>query len=219
MPEFSSIALVGDNYFLCSGGQGPNKASARDRSFYDALSHGPNVSHTYVAIGEAGSYFIKYRDDRGSHFSVYALSIHYPGLHKELSSSEDSPTFVSLGPAGNYFARWADGRYMWNLDSNTESHLNLEDDASRVKRMWLGKDSSYIALYENGGLAWNLKGNYGSLHQSLKYFAGDKVLGVGLNLQNGRSYIVLFSDGKVRINGTGTGLTHDSVSDWLDSAL
>ena len=92
MPEGLSIALVGPNYFLCDGGRGGNlgyalkiieslsssslqlahtdhgRRNAPEKWFQDALDQGDNIELFYVAIGENGNFYIRYRDHQGQYY-------------------------------------------------------------------------------------------------------------------------------------------------------
>lgn len=62
------------------------------------------------------------------------------------------------------------------------------------------------------GEQWNLRGNYGSLKQHLKY---TRVKALGMNLQNDRSYAVVFDSGTRQYNPSGgSGLTRGNFDEW-----
>ncbi|KAF6521988.1 hypothetical protein HZS61_013516 [Fusarium oxysporum f. sp. conglutinans] len=195
MPE-SNVSLVGNNYFLC-GPYGRNLSGASDREFAKAFQHPPGVHHAFVAIGEDDCYFTKYYNERTERFTWSWSLSSYGGLDRALDSLDgDTPEFVSLGSDGYYFMRTRSGRIFWNLpDAADEFVENADPDNNGVKYVWLGTEGSYVAQKESGHSQWNLRGNYGSLEQSIRTMPRIRTL--GLNLENDRSYFVVFDDGSV----------------------
>ncbi|KAL9569751.1 hypothetical protein ACKAV7_005814 [Fusarium commune] len=198
MPE-SNVSLVGNNYFLC-GPYGRNLSGASDREFAKAFQHPPGVHHAFVAIGEDDCYFTKYYNERTERFTWSWSLSSYGGLDRALDSLDgDTPEFVSLGSDGYYFMRTRSGRIFWNLpDAADEFVENADPDDNGVKYVWLGTEGSYVAQKESGHSQWNLRGNYGSLEQSIRTMPRIRTL--GLNLENDRSYFVVFDDGSVMCN-------------------
>ncbi|KAK2676460.1 hypothetical protein RAB80_008646 [Fusarium oxysporum f. sp. vasinfectum] len=142
----------------------------------------------------------------------------YGGLDRALDSLDgDTPEFVSLGSDGYYFMRTRSGRIFWNLpDAADEFVENADPDNNGVKYVWLGTEGSYVAQKESGHSQWNLRGNYGSLEQSIRTMPRIRTL--GLNLENDRSYFVVFDDGSVMCNPVGTNLTKDAFRAWARRA-
>lgn len=136
----------------------------------------------------------------------------YADLARELDSNSDTPTFVSLGSDGYYFAV-TENNFLWKLpDPAAETVRSSSGGDNPVVKVWLGKDESYVVQKQDGTKNWNLRGNYGSLDQTLKYATGIKVM--GLNLQHDRSYFVVFRDGHTQCNPIGTRLTERAFKDW-----
>jgi hypothetical protein len=126
---------------------------------------------------------------------------------------------VSLGENGHYFMNDGWGR-AWNLPDSIKKHVNIDDDDDPVDKLWLGKDDSHIAEKRSGKCYWHLKGLYGSLDQSLKKkTAGIRC--VALNLEDDRSYFILFKDFTRQYNAgraqlSGRGLSEETFDTWFD---
>ncbi|RKK92885.1 hypothetical protein BFJ68_g5973 [Fusarium oxysporum] len=195
MPE-SNVSLVGNNYFLC-GPYGRNLSGASDREFAKAFQHPPGSTERFTWSWSLSS---------------------YGGLDRALDSLDgDTPEFVSLGSDGYYFMRTRSGRIFWNLpDAADEFVENADPDNNGVKYVWLGTEGSYVAQKESGHSQWNLRGNYGSLEHSIRTMPRIRTL--GLNIENDRSYFVVFDDGSVMCNPVGTNLTKDAFRAWARRA-
>lgn len=68
------------------------------------------------------------------------------------------------------------------------------------------ESKAFMAQKESGHRKWNLHGNHGGLEQSIRTMPSTQT---GLNLENDRSYFVVFEDGTVMCNPVGTNLTKD----------
>lgn len=94
----------------------------------------------------------------------------------------------------------------------------LKPDAYDLTDVWFGKDDAYVAQRTGGGQNWNLRGHYGSLGQTLKY--GTKtIMSVGLNLTDGSSYIVLWTDGSYQFEDGGIRLNKQELESWIASIV
>ncbi|KAF4950210.1 hypothetical protein FGADI_8358 [Fusarium gaditjirri] len=148
---------------------------------------------------------------------TWSLSSH-GGLDRALDYlNGDTPEFVSLESEGYYFMRTRSDHIFWDLpDAADEFAENADPDDDGVKYVWLGTEGSYVAQKESGHSQRNLRGNYGSLEQSIRTMARIRIL--GLNLENDRSYFVVFDDGSVMCNPVGTNLNKDVFRAWAQRA-
>ncbi|KAI4159750.1 MAG: hypothetical protein L6R39_000307 [Caloplaca ligustica] len=144
----------------------------------------------------------------------------YRGLSQYLDEEgvQQCPNSVALSPGGYCFFR-AGGARAWNLPDRLDTLVDSALENGRenpLKNVWFGKDDSYVAQKQDGGLLWNLMGYYGNLESTLRYgTSGIKCL--GLNLTDENSYIVLFMDGSFRLKAGETGLTSDDIKEWVRS--
>ena len=138
----------------------------------------------------------------------------YPGLDEHFSKTPSSdPICVSLGENGHYFIHNEWGR-AWNLPDNIEKYVKSENDDNPVEKLWLGKDDAFVAQRRDASANWNLYGSYGSLDQKINYTDAD-IRCLGLNLEDDRSYFVMFKDLSMYCNGGRAQHLSAFVDDWL----
>lgn len=145
-------------------------------------------SNKYVEIGEGQAYFRHYHDrnDRCATSASFPdlflavmrplilntdapiawnLKSEYPNLHKVFDDPSTKkifscPTCVSLGPNGTYFAHLSGGTY-WQVSSAIQDEIDMYE----VDKMWLGRGSSYVAVFKSGRIQWNFRGKYPELEE------------------------------------------------------
>jgi hypothetical protein len=144
---------------------------------------------------------------------AYSLSA-YPDLDKHIRDNGTSGIVcLSLGEDGSYFFR-NDGGSAWKLPQSVTDHAGLRSkDDDPVEFLFLGKDDAYYAETRGGSTRWNFKGNYGSLNATIRHSTSG-VRCLGMNLQDDRSYFLLFKDGDTQCNPGTSGLTQQSFSTW-----
>ena len=144
----------------------------------------------------------------------------YPGLQKYLRSNDSNPVCVAVGENGHYFFRSENGASAWCLPQDVEDHIEPDNDDNPVEHLYLGKDDAYYAQLSDGSNRWDLRGNYGSLDSEVSHLTS-KVMCLGMNLQDDRSYFMLTRDGNVQYNAgraqlAGRGLTPQKFKAWVD---
>ena len=126
---------------------------------------------------------------------------------------------MALGTNGYYFCHNADGGNAWCLKDEDKNHIGLQNgSADQVEKVWLGYNGAYVSQRASGAKAWNLKGHYGTLEHTLRY-AGCKILALGLNLENGMGYFIVFEDGRMQYNPAGSPLPNDKAQDWVGAVF
>lgn len=157
--------------------------------------------------------------DTANTTSAYRLGA-YPGLQTYLRSNDSNPVCVALGENGHYFFHSEDGASAWCLPQEIEDHIEPGNGNNPVEHLFLGKDDAYCAELSNGATRWNLRGNYGSLDMEISHLTS-KMVCLGMNLQDDRSYFMLTRDGGVRYNAgraqlVDRGLTPQKFNTWIE---
>lgn len=123
----------------------------------------------------------------------------YLGLQTYLRSNDSNPVCVALDEKGHYFFHSENGTSAWCLPQAIEDHIEPSSENNPVEHLFLGKDYAYYARINSGATRWNLRGNYGSLDTEVSHLTS-KLVCLGMNLQDDRSYFMLTRDGGVRYN-------------------
>ena len=67
-----------------------------------------------------------------------------------------------MGVRGHYFF-WVGKRVFWNLPSEIEAVTA----PVKIKRLWLGRDDTFVLVKDSGSIYFDLKGRYHSLSERL----------------------------------------------------
>ncbi|KAF2006224.1 hypothetical protein P154DRAFT_615568 [Amniculicola lignicola CBS 123094] len=174
-----------------------------------------------LALGDAGTYFISYRDHDGEiyarHYNLpnplttYLYASH-PHIIRDLSTLS-----ITLGPYESYYANDKTSASWANLppvlDKAVQSRLESQD---AWKTVWkengreapsfisLGADGSYFMRTVGGGGSWDLKGKSEGMGGTNKFLEESKdftgIAGLYLFPQQPQSYVLLLTTGKAFSN-------------------
>ena len=120
----------------------------------------------------------------------------YRKLHDWLDSKQLKDTSVSIGPKGSYFARCGSSWISHGLPKDLQKKLDRNKDDFTPIHVALGLHGSWIVLWSDGDLSWNLRSSYPGLAggESLKGGVG-QVTFVALNPYDEDNYFIMGDNG------------------------
>lgn len=120
----------------------------------------------------------------------------YKYLHNWLDAKQQDDTSVSIGPKGSYFARCGLKWITHGLPKDLETKLERNKDKFTPIHVALGVHGSWIVLWSDGDLSWQLRNSYPGLAQSNALKGGiGQVVFVALSAFNEDGYFVVGEDG------------------------
>jgi hypothetical protein len=120
----------------------------------------------------------------------------YKYLHDWVDAKELDDTSVSIGPKGSYFARCGSKWISHGLPKDLMTKLDRNKDQFTPIHIALGLHGSWIVLWSDGDLSYNLRNSYPLLGES-KALSGavGQVVFVALNPYEEDMYFVAGTDG------------------------
>lgn len=127
----------------------------------------------------------------------------YEGLTPFLDAQDVArPRFLSLGVSGHFYIRAETGVEKWDVPGAVSSRLlqKYTGGDAAIEGLWLGARDAFVAQRWDGGKVVDLRGRYAGLERALERRKGEgeggDVAAVGMDLEGGEGFVVLWRDGR-----------------------